>query len=58
MIRITLEKYPRTAWDGQGLPATSSVREFEDDAEACKWVVEDAYFAEPHVRKMIWERVT
>jgi hypothetical protein len=35
---------------------TSSIRRFEDHHRASKWLIEDSYFQNPDVIKVIWEQ--
>lgn len=57
MIRITLEKDEWTGWNGQVVPASITVREFQDDHEGLSWFSEDSYYAEPYMRKATIERI-
>jgi hypothetical protein len=35
---------------------TSSIRRFEDHHRASKWLIEDSYFQNPDVIKVIWKQ--
>ena len=52
MIRITLNRRKRV-----GGVVYRMVREFGDEYDAAKWLVEDSYFAEPYTVSMTWERL-
>lgn len=55
MIRITIT-YKSTVVD-KIREARIKVKEFDDDAQACKWFIEDSYFAEGYVKSALWERI-
>lgn len=56
MIRITITY--KTTIDEDGRKETRiKIKEFEDDAEARKWLIEDSYFAEDYVKSALWERI-
>lgn len=45
----------QVTWSQQGVHSVTQ-KEFVDHAEAAKWLIEDSYFNDPDVIKVVWEQ--
>lgn len=57
MIRITVVRDGYVTYSGRTVLPKTTKHVFQNDPDAAKWLVEDSYFAEPFVARVVWERL-